>query len=85
MGHHELGELVFLRPNFYGQSMRGNTWPKSTDTSRKYFGDHKHPFIFQHENAPAHRAHLTEQWLENNVQSIMWPSWFPDLNRKSLL
>ena len=44
-------------------------------------GDRKHPFTFQRDNATAHCARLTEQWLENNeIRNILWPSQSADLN-----
>ena len=37
--------------------------------------------MFQHDNAPAHTARLTQQWLDDNdVQCMMWPAQSPDLN-----
>lgn len=38
-------------------------------------------FIFQHDNAPCHRARNTKNWLEeNNINTLEWPARSPDLN-----
>ena len=37
--------------------------------------------IFQHDNAPSHRARNTQEWLkDNNVAVMAWPAMSPDLN-----
>jgi transposase len=37
--------------------------------------------IFQHDNAPAHRAHTVVEFLENSqVETLPWPAQSPDLN-----
>ena len=35
--------------------------------------------VFQHDNAPCHRATLVTQWL-NNITVLDWPPQSPDLN-----
>jgi transposase len=36
---------------------------------------------YQHDNAPAHNAASTKQWLEDHrVRAIEWPPYSPDLN-----
>ena len=38
-------------------------------------------YIFQHDNAPCHRAKIVQQWLhENEVETLEWPPQSPDLN-----
>ena len=38
-------------------------------------------FIFQDDNDPKHRAKITKEWKEeNNIKSLEWPSYSPDLN-----
>ena len=38
-------------------------------------------YIFQNDNAGAHRVSLVEQWKENHaIRTIVWPSQSPDLN-----
>lgn len=42
---------------------------------------HQNNAVFQHDNAPAHRARLTTQFLvENAIQTIPWPSLSPDMS-----
>lgn len=42
---------------------------------------HVQGHIFQHDNAPSHRARNTQEWLEaNNVTTMTWPAMSPDLN-----
>ena len=53
-------------------------------------GNHLFPFlqqhngnpVFQHDNAPAHRAHVTRNYLAANNVNVMtpWPALSPDLN-----
>ena len=43
----------------------------------------RHPdeHVFQHDNAPSHRARLTQAWLSTNgVATMSWPAMSPDLN-----
>ena len=45
------------------------------------FGDRNHPFVFQHDNAPAHTARRTVAWLEQkDISTIQWLSQPPELN-----
>ena len=38
-------------------------------------------FIFQHDNDPKHTAGIVKDWLkENNVETLNWPPFSPDLN-----
>jgi hypothetical protein len=38
-------------------------------------------WVFQQDNDPKHRAHLTTDWLSKNVPEVLkWPSKSPDLN-----
>jgi transposase len=37
--------------------------------------------IFQHDNAPSHKAGLTRNWLsDHGFEVLKWPSYSPDLN-----
>ena len=37
--------------------------------------------MFQHDNAPRHRAKIVQQWLhEIEVETLEWPPQSPDLN-----
>lgn len=38
-------------------------------------------FIFQHDNCPVHTANNITQWFRNNnVETLPWPAYSPDLN-----
>ena len=47
---------------------------------KKYFP--RREIIFQHDNAPAHRAFTTKTWFANQqgISLIQWPPNSPDLN-----
>mgnify|MGYP002785422826 CR=1 FL=1 len=37
--------------------------------------------IFQHDNAPYHRAKKVNEWFEaHEVETLKWPAYSPDLN-----
>jgi len=37
--------------------------------------------LFMQDNAPIHRARIVTEWLaQNNVSTIEWPPYSPDLN-----
>ena len=39
------------------------------------------PFLFAHDNAPAHRADSTRQWLDDyDIPVLQWAPYSPDLN-----
>ena len=42
------------------------------------------PWIYQQDSAPAHKAKIMQQWLENNIPEFIsnehWQSASPDLN-----
>ena len=39
------------------------------------------PFLFQHDNAPVHKARSIQKWfLEIGVEDLDWPAQSPDLN-----
>ena len=39
------------------------------------------PFLFQHDNAPVHKARSTQKWfVEIDVEELDWPAQSPDLN-----
>ena len=60
-----------------------------TMTAAKYIDiltDHIVPFkdlisSFQHDNAPAHKAAVVQEFLrDNEIHTINWPPYSPDLN-----
>ena len=39
------------------------------------------PFLFQHDNAPVHKARSIQKWLvEIGVEELYWPAQSPNLN-----
>ena len=39
------------------------------------------PFLFQHDNAPVHKARSIQKWfVEISVEEIHWPAQSPDIN-----
>ncbi|PIC32571.1 hypothetical protein B9Z55_012846 [Caenorhabditis nigoni] len=50
--------------------------------ARSHFGNH--PYIFQQDGAPAHRAKDTQKWCKDNfpefISAAEWPASSPDLN-----
>ena len=45
----------------------------------KQFGEG--PFLFQHDNAPVHKAKSIQKWfVEIGVEELDWPAQSPDLN-----
>jgi hypothetical protein len=39
------------------------------------------PFLFQHDNAPVHKARYIQKWfVEIGVEELHWPTQSPDLN-----
>jgi transposase len=44
-------------------------------------GENVEDVVFQHDNAPAHTAKVTKQYLErNSIKTMFWPGQSPDLN-----
>lgn len=49
--------------------------------SLEYYGKEVGDIIFQQDNAPAHNAHLSMNWLhDHGFEVLEWPSRSPDLN-----
>lgn len=70
--------LVMLEGNLnhqrYLQILEGNLVPYARET----FGEN---FVFQDDNAPAHRARAVRDfWEENEIQHLDWPACSPDMN-----
>ena len=81
IGIHGVGNLVVLEENVTAAANIATLDQNLFASVQNIFGVREHPFIFQHDNAPAHKAHLTEQWLEEQeVRVVQWPAQSPDLN-----
>lgn len=70
--------LIFLDENVtgarYRDTLEGHLLPNFPELEG---GE----LIFQHDNAPAHRAHLVADFLENSdVTTLTWPPQSPDIN-----
>jgi hypothetical protein len=81
VGRHGMGELVVLEENVTAAAYIRTLEQHLFTSVENIFGDPQHHIIFQHDNAPAHTARATQQWLEQHeVQTIQWPAQSPDLN-----
>ena len=39
------------------------------------------PFLFQHDNAPVHKARSIQKWFDEiGVEELDWPAQSPDIN-----
>ena len=76
-----VGELVVLDENVTAAAYIRTLEEHLLTSVQNIFGDRNHRFIFQHDNAPAHTARITQAWLEEqDFQTIQWPAHSPDLN-----
>lgn len=70
--------LVILRGNVNADSYRQVLETEMVPYARAHFG---HNFLFQHDNAPAHRARRTQAFFEEeDIEQLDWPAYSPDLN-----
>lgn len=74
-----LGPLIIMDENInsknYIQILEENIVPFINNSNRK------ESFIFQQDNAPAHKASKTLEWFKkNNIKVMDWPPNSPDLN-----
>ena len=54
-------------------------FPELLPLLRQQFG--KGPFLFQHDNAPVHKARSIQKlFVEIDVEELHWPAQSPDLN-----
>ena len=74
-----IGLISVLNGNMNAQNyldvLENNLWP--------IFARHfpNQPYIFQDDNAPIHRAHIVNNYMEeNNVTTMEWPAQSADLN-----
>ena len=64
IGYHGVGNLVILDENVNADNYV-RTWSENLlDSIENIFGDRNHPFVLQHDNAPAHTARRTVAWME---------------------
>ena len=81
VGIYGVGDLVVVDGNMdsakYREILDSHLFPSIGNI----FGDAQHPFIFQDDNAPAHRAAQMDQWYDDNgVNRVQWPAQSPDAN-----
>ena len=70
--------LVVLHGNVNADSYRRVLETEMVPYARAHFG---HNFVFQHDNAPAHRARRLQAYLEEEgIEQLPWPPYSPDLN-----
>jgi hypothetical protein len=64
-----------INSQIYINALENNLWL----VIARYFADNE--YVFQDDNAPVHRARITENYKqENNINCTMWPGQSPDLN-----
>ena len=70
--------LVILQGNVNADSYRRVLETEMLPYARRHFGRN---FLFQHDNAPAHRARRLQDFLEEEeVGQLPWPPYSPDLD-----
>lgn len=70
--------LVVLVENVNADSYRRVLETHMVPYARAHFGRN---FLFQHDNAPAHRARRLQGYLEEEeIDQLPWPAYSPDLN-----
>ena len=70
--------LVILRGNVNADSYRQVLETEMVPYARAHFGCN---FLFQQDNAPAHRARRTQEFFqEEDIEQLPWPAYSPDLN-----
>ena len=78
---HGTGELAVLEGNINHRDYIEVLDQNLLSSVENMFGHREHPFIFQDDNAPVHRARGVETWLENQgINRMQWPAQSPDLN-----
>ena len=78
---HGVGELVVVNGNINHQVYINVLDENLLQSMENTFGDRHTPFIFQHDNAPVHKARNGERWLDQQeIQTIQWSAQSPDLN-----
>ena len=78
---HGTGEFVILQRNINHQDYIAVFDHNLLSSVENMFGHRNHPFIYQDDNAPVHRAHGAETWLEDEwTNRIQWPAQSPDVS-----
>ena len=66
VAYHVVGELVIVKESVnarvYVDILESNLF----QSVENIYGDRETPIVFQHDNAPAHTARLTQRWLDDN-------------------
>ena len=75
IGYHRVGNVVILVENVNADIHVRLFSENIIDSVENIFGDRNHPFVFQHDNTPAHTACWTVIFLEQqDISTIQWPS-----------
>jgi hypothetical protein len=74
-----LGPLVILHGNVNTEGYKNSMTHCIPSTVEDQFNDDD--CLYQHDNAPCHKARSVKEWfVDNNVPEMEWPAQSPDLN-----
>jgi hypothetical protein len=74
-----LGPLVIPKGNLNTEGYKGILTHCVLSTVEDQFGDDD--CLYQHDNAPCHKARSVREWfVDNKVLEMDWPAQSPDLN-----
>jgi hypothetical protein len=75
----ELGPLIILHRNLNAEGYKGILTSCILSMVEDQFGDDS--CLYQHDNAPCHKARSVREWfVDNNVPEMHCPAQSPDLN-----